>query len=148
MSALSPVFDDALLQCPIGQVLILSFLFGFNDVSGEVATNVFHAIIPAALTFEDSAAEAASATLGRLTLLDPASLPNRFKTVLEGLPVGTRLLARSEGARAGSRLGLVHATMMLGEKILAVEVVVDTLVARDTRVEFGVARTNIAAIEA
>lgn len=109
---------------------------------------MFHAIIPAAFTFEDPTAKATGATLGRLSLLDPASLTNRFEAVFEGLPVCTRLLARREGARARSRLGLVHATVMLSEKIFAVEVVVDAFVARDTRVEFGIARTDIAAIEA
>jgi hypothetical protein len=37
--------------------------------------------------------------------------------------------------------------MMLGEEVLAVEVVVDALVTRDTGIVFGVAGANVAAIE-
>ena len=109
---------------------------------------MFHAIIPAPVTFKDPAAKATGATLGRFSLLDPASLTNRFETVFESLPVCTRLLAGRKGARARSGLGLVHAAVMLSEKIFAVEVVIDAFVARDTRVEFGIARTDIASIEA
>jgi hypothetical protein len=113
-----------------------------------VAADVFHAVVPAAITFEDSAAEATGAALRRFSLLDPAALTDRFETVLEGLPVCTRLWTGCEGARAGTRFGLMHASVVLGEKILAVEVIVNALMAWYTRVEFGVTGTNIAAIEA
>ena len=148
VSASARIFDDALLQCPVGQVLVFSLLFGLNNISGEMATNVLHAIIPAAFTFKDSATETAGAALGRFSLLNPATLTDGFKTVFKGLPICTGFLTGSKSARTRTGLGLVHATMMLSEEVFAVEVVVDALVSRNTGVEFWIARTNITPIEA
>jgi hypothetical protein len=87
MTTIPTVFDYALHNRPVGQILILTFFLGFNNVTRKMTSNMFHTFIPGTFAFKDSATEAASAALWWLALLHPASIANFFQTVLKGPPV-------------------------------------------------------------
>jgi hypothetical protein len=87
MAAIANLFDNVLLKCPIREIFVLSFFLGFDDVTGKMATNMFHAFVPTALAFEDSATETASASTGRLSLLHPATVADFLKAFLKGSPI-------------------------------------------------------------
>lgn len=112
-----------------------------------MSSDMFHALIPTAITFKDSAAKATGASLWGLALFNPAAVSYIFKAILEGSPVlGVGITGR-KWYRTGARLRFVHSTMMLREKILSVEVVVDSLVPRNIGVQVGITRANITTIE-
>jgi len=104
-----------------------------------MTTNVLHALVPAAFTFKGPATEPASAALGRLSLLHPTSVADIFEAILEGSPIFGISIVGGNGAEPGARFRLVHASMMLGEEILSIEVIVNSLVARDVWVQVRIA---------
>jgi len=147
VSPIGGFLDDTFLQAPVGKILVFAlFLAGFGKVARVVATNVLHALVPAALAFKDSTAEATSTTLRGLAFLVPAAIPNIFEAVLELTPV-LAVGILNEGARTGTTFRLVHATMMLGKEVLAVKVIVDLLVWRGAGVVVRVARTYVTAVK-
>jgi hypothetical protein len=87
MTATAGVFDDAFGERPVGQVFVFAFFLGFDNVARKVTTDMFHALVPAPFTLEDSATEAASTSLWWSSLFDPASVPYLLKAVLECSPV-------------------------------------------------------------
>jgi len=143
VAAVGGFFDDAFLETPVGEIFVFALFFAcLGEVTGVVATDVFHALVPAALTFEDSATEAAGAALRWFALLVPAAVADFFQAVLKGAPVLTVGVLDQRG------LGFVHASVVLGEEVLAVEVVVDLLVGRGVGIVLGRALADITAIEA
>lgn len=59
----------------------------------------------------------------------PAPIANLLQTGLEGMPVLAVLVGRGGRRRVGTRTArFVHAAVVLREKILSVEIVVDLLV--------------------
>lgn len=134
VTAIASIFDDCLGHRPVREIFVLSFFLGFDNVTGEVASDMFHALIPAELAFEDSATEAAGASLRGLPPLHPAPIPHVFEAVLEDSPFLGIGIVGEERDRTWTRLGLVHTSMMLSEEILAIEVVVDSFVAGHTRI--------------
>jgi hypothetical protein len=148
VSPIPRILDDVLLKSPIRQIFVFALFFGLNNVTGEVAADMFHALIPTTFAFEDPSTEATSAASRWFSFLHPAALTNTFKTILKSTPILIASLTGSDGSRAGASLGLVHASMMLSEEILAVEVVVDTLMTGDGGVQVGIAGANVATIEA
>jgi len=103
-----------------------------------MAADVLHAFIPTAIAFKDSTAEATGASLGGLSLFHPAAIPDTFKAVLKGSPFLGISISGGEWDGTRARLGFVHSSMVLGKKILAVEVIVDTFVARNIGIEVGI----------
>lgn len=96
-----------------------------------MASDVLHTFIPAAITFKDSATEATGASLRGLTFFDPATTSDILEAVFEESPILGIGITGGEWDRARTGLGFVHSSMMLGEEILSVEVIVDTFVAGD-----------------
>jgi hypothetical protein len=148
MTTAAAIFDDTFYNGPIGKVFILSFLLSFDDVTWKMSSDMFHALIPTAITFKDSATKATGASLWGLALFNPAAVSDIFKAILEGSPVLGVSIAWRKWYRTRARLRLVHSAMMLCEKILSVEVIVDSLVPWNIGVQVGITRANITTIEA
>lgn len=109
--------DDVLFHCPLAQESILGFMVRVTFL--VVTTNMLHSIVPTPDSNEPLSTETTGA-LGRwLALFMPATSPNRFKALLEviALFLSFGLLA------VASDPGSMHATLVLGEEILSVEVI-------------------------
>lgn len=85
----------------------------------KVPAHVLHAVVPAQMARELMPAEAAAAVFRRRALLLPASVADALEGLFERLALfaGDRLLA------VAGDPGAVHAALVLGEEILAVEIV-------------------------
>lgn len=148
MSASRAHLDDVLLHCPVGEVLVLTLFFSLDNVTREMASDMFHAFIPTALSFKDSAAEATSTPLRGLALFHPATTSHVLQTVFEQSPILGISVGGRKSSRARAGLGFVHSSMMLSKKVFAIEIIVDAFVTGNVGVQIGVARADVATVEA